>query len=65
MIEPNHPMSELFDQLGLDSNPKAIEQFIKEHSLKDSMRLHEADFWTPSQAVFLRETWPVTPTGRK
>lgn len=56
MMTPQHPMHTLFDQLGLDSSAEAIDQFIAEHQLKDSTKLHEADFWTPSQSRFLQES---------
>lgn len=55
MMTPIHSMQALFEQLGLDSQPANIAQFIQEHSLRDSMKLHEAGFWTPSQAQFLKE----------
>lgn len=51
-----HNMSNLFAQLGLPSEPAAIESFIASHSpLPESVRLHDAAFWTPAQATFLRE----------
>jgi hypothetical protein len=52
----SHELSNLFDQLGLDSDPNAIETFIKEHSpLATDVVLADAQFWTNSQASFLRE----------
>lgn len=49
-------MSSLFAQLGEPNKEAEIAQFIAMHSpLKGSMQLHEAPFWTPSQASFLRE----------
>jgi hypothetical protein len=51
-----HNMSSLFAQLGLPSEPAAIESFIASHSpLPESVRLHNAPFWTPAQAAFLRD----------
>ncbi len=51
-----HELSNLFDQLGLESNQKAIEAFITEHSpLDTNTLLADASFWTDSQAAFLRE----------
>ncbi len=51
-----HQLSNLFDQLGLDSSPASIENFIKEHSpLATNTLLANASFWTDSQATFLRE----------
>ncbi len=52
----SHQLSNLFDQLGLESDPNAIEAFIKEHSpLATNVLLADASFWTNSQAAFLRE----------
>lgn len=49
-----HDISSLFAQLGLPSEPEAIEDFIKSHGpLPEKLRLHEAPFWTPAQATFL------------
>lgn len=51
-----HNLSDLFAQLGLPSDAAAIESFISAHSpLPEAIRLHEAPFWTPAQAAFLRE----------
>ncbi len=52
----SHQLRNLFDQLGLDSSAVAIEKFIEEHSpLDTNTLLADADFWTASQASFLRE----------
>lgn len=49
--------SELFAQLGLPSNPVAIGHFLTVHnSMADGYRLPDAPYWTPSQALFLRES---------
>jgi hypothetical protein len=51
-----HSMTCLFAQLGLPSEPSAIETFIELNSpLGRDVRLHEAFFWTSSQAEFLHE----------
>lgn len=56
MERPVHDMSNLFAQLGEPSDEAAIDHFIAAHApLPDSMLLHEAAFWTPAQAAFLRE----------
>jgi len=56
MERPVHSMSKLFSQLGQASDEAAIEQFIARHSpLAGGVQLHEADYWTPAQASFLRE----------
>lgn len=51
-----HPFHELFEQLGLPSDPDSIRQFIARHApLPHDVPLPEAPFWTPAQAAFLRE----------
>lgn len=50
-----HSMQDLFDQLGLPSEEDEIERFIQRHPLPGWVSLHEAPFWTASQAGFLRE----------
>lgn len=56
MDRSSHTFSALFEQLGLPSDSASIEQFIRTHRLfSDDIPLHEASFWTESQAEFLRE----------
>ncbi len=56
MDTPFHRICELFAQLGLDSEPAAVDRFIASHRpLPDGVRLADAAFWTPAQAQFLRE----------
>ena len=56
METPIHPMTSLFDQLGLDSSEGAIEDFIdRNRPLAGDIELHQAEFWNPSQAAFLRQ----------
>ncbi len=51
-----HKLSNLFDQLGLQSDQMAIESFIKTHSpIAADMLLADAPFWTSAQASFLRD----------
>lgn len=45
----------LFEQLGLPAGAADIEYFIANHRLADGQHLHEAEFWTPQQAGFLRD----------
>ena len=57
MQPPFHPLSELFDQLGLDSDEQAIETFIERHQpLPSDVALADAPFWNDSQRRFLRES---------
>lgn len=51
-----HDMRTLFDQLGQPSDKAAILRFIESNGPLDAaVRLHEAPFWSPTQAEFLRE----------
>ncbi len=52
-----HRMSDLFQQLGLADDASAMDLFITRHRpLPPGVKLADAQFWTPSQAQFLRET---------
>lgn len=56
MERPIHNMSNLFAQLGQPSDELAITHFIESRRpLANDVQLHEAAFWTPAQACFLRE----------
>ena len=49
-------MTTLFEQLGLESEPQAIQKFIQTHSpLKKETKLENASFWTVSQAQLLHQ----------
>jgi len=57
MESPVHSLSNLFAQLGEPSDEASITRFIETHGpLPDSLRFHEAPFWTSSQANFLCES---------
>lgn len=48
-------MRDLFAQLGLPSSIDEIQQFIESNRpIPAHLPLHEAPFWSPSQAEFLR-----------
>lgn len=56
MESPAHSVNSLFQQLGLPHSDEAIEQFINEHKpVPHDVLLHEAPFWTKSQATFLQQ----------
>lgn len=56
MEKPVHSMSALFAQLGHASDEHSIARFIESKApLANGMLLHEAPFWSPSQAGFLHE----------
>lgn len=51
-----HTMGNLFAQLGLPSDPAAIEEFISAHRpLGNDVPLYRAPFWTTAQRSFLKE----------
>lgn len=50
-----HSMTHLFTQLGLPSEAADIQAFLARHRLAPGVALHDAPFWTASQAAFLRE----------
>ena len=52
-----HDMSNLFAQLGLPNSTPDVEQFISEHVLKSDEKLHEAAFWSHTQAKLICEMW--------
>ncbi|NKI17959.1 DUF2789 domain-containing protein [Spongiibacter sp. KMU-166] len=56
-IDSTHSMKSLFQQLGLEDSEEAIERFIVRHRpLPRDLLLHEASFWKPNQAAFLKES---------
>lgn len=56
MAGPVHNLSILFAQLGQAGDEAAIAAFIARHRpLPGHVMLHEAPFWSASQAAFLRE----------
>lgn len=56
MERPVHSMNNLFAQLGQASDDAAIARFIECYRpLASSVLLHEAAFWSVSQAGFLRQ----------
>ncbi|MFC6671773.1 DUF2789 domain-containing protein [Marinobacterium aestuariivivens] len=58
MDTSQHNMHNLFEQLGLPSGEREVEQFIRTHRLfSQDIRLDKATFWTESQAEFLREAF--------
>ena len=56
MEPPIHNLVSLFSQLGLDSTDEAIDSFISRNNpLPANVELHKADFWSSSQASFLKQ----------
>ncbi|MCL6702508.1 DUF2789 family protein [Pseudomonas sp. T1.Ur] len=55
MEQPSHELKTLFDQLGLPSDGKAIDDFIMAHPLDPNTKLVDAPFWSSQQQDLLRE----------
>lgn len=55
MDAPIPTLQTLFEQLGLDSTPDAIDAFIAAHPLSEDVKLIDAPFWSTQQAQFLKE----------
>ena len=55
MIRQTYDLKNLFKQLGLASEPEAIDEFINKHKLDANVRLYQADFWNDSQRSFLED----------
>lgn len=56
MDTSSHTLSTLFDQLGMPSDAASIEKFVTANSpLPREIALHDAPFWSASQASFLEE----------
>jgi hypothetical protein len=51
---PHHSLIDLFEQLGLPAEPEEIAAFIESHQLRPGQRIVDAEFWSESQAAFLR-----------
>jgi hypothetical protein len=57
MESPNHDLTALFDQLGLDSDEAAIDGFIAATKpVAINTPLYNASCWSTSQAAFLKES---------
>lgn len=56
MENPLHSVKELFEQLGLQADVEAIEEFLAEKTpLRSGVLLTKASFWTSAQRAFLEE----------
>ncbi len=57
MLDMQVTMELLFDQLGLESSEKAIDDFIEAHQLDQNTALHQAEFWSHNQRDFILSHW--------
>lgn len=56
MDTSKHTLSTLFEQLGLDSDARSIENFVARHSpLPPEVAIQDAPFWSEGQSHFLEE----------
>lgn len=55
MTMPVARMTNLFLQLGLDSSPEGIAEFIAKHPLPAQTHILKADFWNAAQLQVLKE----------
>ncbi len=55
MDKPFNDLATLFHQLGLNTDTKAIDHFLKHHSLKHHEKLENATFWNSAQRAFFVE----------
>ncbi len=57
MLEQRPTLELFFEQLGLESSPEAIDEFINAHQIGMDVPLHKAPFWSRSQHDFLISHW--------
>lgn len=57
MIDGERNINMLFEQMGMDSDDAAVEQFIQENQLAQSVQLSDAPFWSDNQRKFLKEEY--------
>lgn len=56
MEQPNHSLSDLFAQLGLDNEPAGMRDFVAKHRpLPMTICLSDAPFWSTSQAALIKQ----------
>ncbi len=55
MSQTRPRMTNLFEQLGLDSSEEAIALFIATHQLNAQTKITEAEYWTEAQRQFSAE----------
>ena len=55
MSQTRPRMTNLFEQLGLDSSEEAIQSFIESHQLPAETLIIDAVFWSDGQRQFLAE----------
>lgn len=57
MIYYDAEIQKLFKELGLNSDPCAIDEFIEKNKiLTGELHIADAPFWNPSQSEFIRDS---------
>lgn len=59
MDTTTNDLGTLFEQLGLESDPASIDEFIANHQLTQDVKVTEAAFWSETQKRFLKEEMHV------
>ena len=57
MTDGERNINMLFEQMGMDGDDAAVEKFIQENQLAQSVQLSDAPFWNDSQRKFLKEEY--------
>jgi len=57
MTDGERNINMLFEQMGMDGDDAAVEQFIQENQLPQSVELSDAPFWSDSQRKFLKDEY--------
>ena len=57
MTDGERNIKMLFEQMGMDGDDAAVEQFIQENQLPQSVELSDAPFWSDSQRKFLKDEY--------
>lgn len=57
MTDGERNINMLFEQMGMDGDDAAVEQFIQENQLPQSLELSDAPFWSDNQRKFLKEEY--------
>jgi hypothetical protein len=57
MFDEQPTLELLFEQLGLPSEAKAIDQFVEQHQLPVGVMIHQAEFWNEGQRQFIQNHW--------
>ena len=57
MTDGERNINMLFEQMGMDGDDAAVERFIQENQLAQSVQLSDAPFWSDNQRTFLKDEY--------